>query len=54
MNNTQKVEHDLIQLGMLLVMQMHCNDTETSNDHSWKDTLRMMRDQHFEDLRLEK
>jgi hypothetical protein len=54
MNNTQKVEHDLIQLGMLLVMQMHCNDTETSNDHSWKDTLQMMRDQHFEDLRLDK
>jgi hypothetical protein len=49
MNNTQKVEHDLIQLGMLSVMQMHCNDTETSNDHSWKDTFRMMRDRHFED-----
>jgi hypothetical protein len=44
MNNKQKEEHEAIQLGMLLVMQMHCNVTGSTNEQSWKDTLQMMRD----------
>ncbi len=33
---------------------MHCNDTGSTNEQRWKDTLRMMRDQHLEDVRLDK
>ena len=29
LNKTQKVECDLIELGMILVMRMHCIDTKT-------------------------
>jgi hypothetical protein len=54
MNNQQKDKHEAILLGMALIMQMHCNDTESKNDQTWADTLRMIREQHFEDLRLDK
>ena len=33
------------------IMQMHCNDTGTKNNHDWKKTLGMIRAQHLEFLK---
>jgi hypothetical protein len=30
-NNQQKDEHDMVQVGIASIMQMHCNDTGTKN-----------------------
>ncbi len=49
MSNQQKDEMDLIQLGMESLMQMHCNETKTTNDKSFKDTLAILKAKHFED-----
>jgi hypothetical protein len=37
-NNTQQEEKDIIELGMLSIMQMHDNATDTNMAKSWKDT----------------
>ena len=50
LNNQQKHKHESIQLGMWLVMQMHCNETKTMNDKSFKDTLAILKAKHFEDF----
>jgi hypothetical protein len=42
-NNQQKDDHDMVQVGIASIMQMHCNDTGTKNNHDWKKTLGMMR-----------
>ncbi len=46
-NNQQKDEHDMVQVGIALIMQMQCNDTGTKNNHDWKNTLGMIRAQHL-------
>ena len=51
MSNQQKDEMDLIQLGMESLMQMHCNETKTTNDKSFKDTLAILKAKHFEDCK---
>jgi hypothetical protein len=51
LNNQQKHEHESIQLGMWLVMQMHCNDTGTANDESCQETLEIIRMKHLEDMK---
>jgi hypothetical protein len=38
LNNTQQEEKDFIELGMLSIMQMHYNATETNVTKSWKNT----------------
>jgi hypothetical protein len=38
MNNTQQEEKNIIELGMLSIMQMHYNATDTKMTKSWKDT----------------
>jgi hypothetical protein len=38
LNNTQQEEKDIIELGMLSIMQMHYNATRTKVAKSWKDT----------------
>ncbi len=50
-NNQQKDEHDMVQVGIASIMQMHCNDTGTKNNHDWKKTLGMIRARHFEFLK---
>jgi hypothetical protein len=54
MNRTQQVEADLIELGMISIMRMHCNDTNTLCSENWKETCRMMREQHLKELTLER
>ncbi len=49
-NNQQKVEHDMVQVGIASIMQMHCNDTGTKNNHDWKKTLGMIRARYLEFL----
>jgi hypothetical protein len=39
LTNAQKQEKETIELGMLSIMQMHCNETNAKNDKNWKDTL---------------
>ena len=39
LTNAQKQEKETIELGMLSIMQMHCNETNAKNDENWKDTL---------------
>jgi hypothetical protein len=38
LNNTQQEENNIIELGMLSIMQMHYNATGTKMTKSWKDT----------------
>jgi hypothetical protein len=38
LNNTQQEEKNVIELGMLSIMQMHYNATDTKMTKSWKDT----------------
>ncbi len=54
MNNEQKHEHESIQLGMWLDMQMHCNDTGTMNDKSFQETLEIIRMKHLDDMKSNK
>ncbi len=51
MSNQQKDKMDLIQLGMESLMQMHCNETKTTNDKSFKDTLAILKAKRFEDCK---
>ncbi len=53
LNKTQKVECDLIELGMISVMRMHCIDTKTLCSEDWKETCLMMREQRLKELTLE-
>jgi hypothetical protein len=46
-NKHQKGEHDLVQVGIALIMQMHCNDTEVKNDKTWPETFSMRKEQRF-------
>ncbi len=41
----------MVQVGIALIMQMHCNDMETKNNHDWKKTLGMIRAGHLEFLK---
>jgi hypothetical protein len=41
----------MVQVGIASIMQMHCNDTGTKNNHDWKKTLGMIRTQHLEFLK---
>jgi hypothetical protein len=50
-NNQQKDEHDMVQVGIALIIQTHCNDTGTQNNHGWKKTLGMIRARHLEFLK---
>jgi hypothetical protein len=50
-NDQQKDEHDMVQVGIALIMQMHCNDTGTKNSHDWKKILGKIRVQHLEYLK---
>ncbi len=54
LNNQQKHDHESIQLGMWLVMQMHCNDTGTTNDKHFQETLEIIRMKHLEDMKSNK
>jgi hypothetical protein len=54
LNNQQKHKHESIQLGIWLVMQMHCNDTGTINDKSFQETLEIIRMKHLEDMKSNK
>jgi hypothetical protein len=38
LNNTQQEERNIIELGMLSIMQMHFNATDTNMKKNWKDT----------------
>ena len=38
LNNTQQEEKNIIELGMLSIMQMHFNATDTNMKKNWKDT----------------
>jgi hypothetical protein len=38
LNNTQQEERNIIELGMLSIMQMHFNATDTNMKTNWKDT----------------
>ena len=42
MNNAQKEEMDIIQLGVILVIQMHCNDTGTKRDKTVIETFALI------------
>jgi hypothetical protein len=46
-NNQQKDEHDMVQVGIASIMQTHCNDTGTKNNHDWKKTLGMISARHY-------
>ena len=51
LNNAQQDGKDTIELGMLSVMQMHCNETCTTDQKKWKDTLNDIRNRHHEDFK---
>jgi hypothetical protein len=52
LNNQQKNDHESIQLGMWKVTQMHCNDTGTTNDKSFQETLEIIRMKHLKDMKF--
>jgi hypothetical protein len=54
LNNQQNHEHESIQLGMWLVKQMHCNDTGTTNDKRFQETLKIIRMKYLEDMKSNK
>ncbi len=54
LNNQQKHEHEPIQLGMWLVIQMHCNYTGTTNDKIFQENLEIIRMNHLEDMKSNK
>jgi hypothetical protein len=54
LNKQQKHKHESIQMGMWSVMQMHCNDTGTTNDKSFQETLEIIRMKHLEDMKSNK
>jgi hypothetical protein len=51
MNNAQKEEMEIIQLGVISVIQMHCNDTKTKNDKTVKETFALITERHLEALK---
>jgi hypothetical protein len=54
LNNQQKHDHESIQLEMWSVMQMHCNDTGTTNNESFQETLEIIRMKCLEDMKSNK
>jgi len=46
MSNAQKEEMEIIHLGVILVIQMHCNDTGTRNDKTVKETFALITERH--------
>ncbi len=54
LNNTQQDEKDIIELGMLSIMQMHSNKTSTAEAQSWKHTFNDISALYHEELNSNK
>jgi hypothetical protein len=52
LTNAQQDEKDIIELGMLSIIQMHCNETNTRDEKKWKDTFNDIKAFHHEELKL--
>jgi hypothetical protein len=51
MSNAQKEEMEIIHLGVISVIEMHCNDTGTRNDKTVKETFALIKERHLEALK---
>jgi hypothetical protein len=51
MSNEQNEEMEIIHLGVILVIEMHCNDTGTRNDKTVKETFALIKERHLEALK---
>ncbi len=54
LNNTQQDEKDIIDQGMLSIMQMHSNETGTAEAKSWKNTFNDISALYHEELNSNK
>jgi hypothetical protein len=54
LNKTQQDEKDIIERGMLSIMQMHSNETGTAEAKSWKNTFNDISALYHEELNLNK
>jgi hypothetical protein len=54
LNNTQQEEKDITELGMLSIMQMHYNETKTSEAKNWKHTFNDISVLYHEELKSNK
>jgi hypothetical protein len=53
LNNTQQQERYIIELGMLSIMQMHFNATDTNMKTNWKDTFSEIESVYLEQIDTE-
>ena len=53
LNNTQQEERNIIELGMLSIMQMHFNATDTNMKKNWKDTFSEIESVYLEQIDTE-
>jgi hypothetical protein len=51
MSNAQKEEIEIIHLGVISVIEMHCNDTGTRNDKTVKETFALITERHLKALK---
>ena len=51
LTNAQQDEKDILELGMLSIIQMHCNETNTTDEKNWKDNFNDIKAFYHEELK---